>query len=44
MDAIPLEGAAVAITGAARGIGLKTAEEFSAAAPASRSATSTRRP
>ncbi len=28
MDAIPLEGAAVAITGAARGIGLKTAEEF----------------
>ena len=28
MDAIPLDGAAVAITGAARGIGLKTAEEF----------------
>ena len=28
MAAIPLDGAAVAITGAARGIGLRTAEEF----------------
>lgn len=28
MDAIPLDDASVAITGAARGIGLKTAEEF----------------
>ena len=28
MEPIPLEGAAVAITGAARGIGLRTAEEF----------------